>query len=126
MFRSCSVERLLKICALRAPQSLSRHGFGLIRDGLAMGGKKTAKRKKMSNQDSDLARKIWLAGVGAYDRMQSDAQDRAGKWAARASETFEELVAKGEEVEKAVRVKIVRSSRGEKAAALARDISTRA
>jgi poly(hydroxyalkanoate) granule-associated protein len=62
----------------------------------------------------DIARKIWLAGVGAYDRISSETQDVVGKLASSASETFEELVAKGEEVEERVRKSLARSPQAEK------------
>jgi poly(hydroxyalkanoate) granule-associated protein len=58
----------------------------------------------------DIARKIWLAGVGAYDRISAETQGVVGKLASSASETFDELVAKGEQVEERVR----RSPQGEK------------
>src|SRR5262245_41586564 len=91
-----------------------------------MSSKKTSKRSRTSPLDSDLARKIWLAGIGAYDRMSSEAQDRASKFAADASETFDELVAKGEEVEAVVRARIARSARGKKVATVTRDITSKA
>lgn len=51
----------------------------------------------------DIARKIRLAGVGAYDRIYAETHGVVEKLASTASETFEELVAKGEEVEDRVR-----------------------
>lgn len=62
----------------------------------------------------DIARKIWLAGVGAYDRIYAETQGAVEKLAASASETFEELVVKGEEVEERVRKSLARSPRVEK------------
>jgi poly(hydroxyalkanoate) granule-associated protein len=62
----------------------------------------------------DIARKIWLAGVGAYDRISAETQGVVGKLASSASETFEELVAKGEEVEERVRQSLAHSPRAEK------------
>jgi poly(hydroxyalkanoate) granule-associated protein len=59
----------------------------------------------------DIARKIWLAGVGAYDRISAEAQGVAEKLATSASETFEELVAHGEKVEDRVRGALGRSGR---------------
>ena len=51
----------------------------------------------------ELARKIWLAGVGAYGRMFAEASDRVGKAAGSANELFDQLVARGEVLEDAVR-----------------------
>jgi poly(hydroxyalkanoate) granule-associated protein len=62
----------------------------------------------------DIARKIWLAGVGAYDRISAEAQGVVEKLASSASETFDELVAKGEEVEDRVRKSLAASPRAEK------------
>lgn len=62
----------------------------------------------------DIARKIWLAGVGAYDRISAETQGVVGKLASSASETFDELVAKGEEVEERVRQSLARSPQGHK------------
>jgi poly(hydroxyalkanoate) granule-associated protein len=57
----------------------------------------------------DIARKIWLAGVGAYDRISAETQGVVEKLASGASETFEELVAHGEKVEDRVRGSLGRS-----------------
>jgi poly(hydroxyalkanoate) granule-associated protein len=62
----------------------------------------------------DIARKIWLAGVGAYDRISAETQGVVEKLASSASETFEELVKKGEEVEDRVRGSLGRSPQAEK------------
>jgi poly(hydroxyalkanoate) granule-associated protein len=62
----------------------------------------------------DIARKIWLAGVGAYDRISAEAQGVVEKLASSASETFDDLVAKGEEVEDRVRKSLAASPRAEK------------
>jgi len=59
--------------------------------------------------DIDMARKIWLAGVGAYGRVYAETQGAIEKLASTASETFEELVAKGEEVEDKVRQSLAKS-----------------
>jgi poly(hydroxyalkanoate) granule-associated protein len=53
--------------------------------------------------DKDLARKIWLAGLGAYGRIAAETQGVADKLAASANETFEQLVTQGAEVEERVR-----------------------
>jgi len=75
---------------------------------------KKAGAKKSAAQDADIARKIWLAGVGAYN----ETQDAAGKLAKSANESFHQLVARGEEVEEAVRAQIIGSAKGDKLAAL--------
>ncbi|MDB5481897.1 MAG: hypothetical protein JWO83_2950 [Caulobacteraceae bacterium] len=62
----------------------------------------------------DIARKIWLAGVGAYDRISAETQGVVEKLTSGASETFEELVKKGEEVEDRVRNSLGRSPQAEK------------
>jgi len=54
-------------------------------------------------QAEDVARKIWLAGVGAYGRMFSEATDRVTKATGSANELFEQLVARGEALEDTVR-----------------------
>jgi len=68
--------------------------------------------------DTDVARKIWLAGVGAYGRMFSETQGAVEKLAASANEAFDQLVAKGEEVEDKVRDTIAKSPQGEKVVSL--------
>ena len=59
--------------------------------------------------DTDVARKIWLAGVGAYGRILHETQGAVEKFAATANETFDELVAKGEEVEDSVRKSLAKA-----------------
>jgi poly(hydroxyalkanoate) granule-associated protein len=66
--------------------------------------------------DLDIARKIWLAGVGAYGRLYAETQGVVEKLAATAGETFEELVAHGEVVEEKVRSSLARSAQAEKVA----------
>lgn len=59
----------------------------------------------------DTARRIWLAGVGAYGRAFSEAQESIAKLGGESARVFEDLVAKGEAIEKAV------EARGRKVAA---------
>ena len=66
--------------------------------------------------DFDIARKIWLAGVGAYGRIYAETQGAVGKLASTANETFDELVAKGEEMEEKVRSSLSKSPQAEKVA----------
>ena len=80
--------------------------------------KKTAKTTKTPAVDTDIARKIWLAGVGAYGRMYSETQGAVEKLASSANEAFDQLVIKGEEVEDTVREAIAKSPQGEKVVSL--------
>ncbi len=61
------------------------------------------KKKKRSN--SDAARRIWLAGIGAYGRAFSEAQEALKDVTGGTSRVFDELVQKGEMIEKAVELK---------------------
>lgn len=78
--------------------------------------KKSAKTdtQVQTTTDPDIARKIWLAGVGAYGRIFTETQGVVEKLASGANEAFDQLVAKGEEVEDAVRTTFVKSEQGEK------------
>ncbi|MCI5048134.1 MAG: phasin family protein [Aquisalinus sp.] len=55
--------------------------------------------KKETSSANDVARRIWLAGVGAYGKAFSDAQESLEKIGEDTSRRFEELVARGEEIE---------------------------
>jgi poly(hydroxyalkanoate) granule-associated protein len=69
-----------------------------------------AKKKIVKHtEETDIARKIWLAGVGAYGRMFTETQGALQKLAGSANETFDQLVANGEQVEDAVRARISKS-----------------
>ena len=59
-------------------------------------------KKKTAVPAGDMARKIWLAGVGAYGRAFSDAQESLAKLSDETSKHFEDLVQRGEEIEDAV------------------------
>ena len=50
----------------------------------------------------DTARKIWLAGIGAYGRAFSEAQESIAKLGGESARVFDDLVAKGEAIEKKV------------------------
>lgn len=54
---------------------------------------------------STTARKIWLAGIGAYGRAFSEAQDMLKDVTGKSNEIFDDLVQKGEGIEKAVEIK---------------------
>jgi poly(hydroxyalkanoate) granule-associated protein len=86
--------------------------------------KKTAK-PATETADMDVARKIWLAGVGAYGRMFSETQGAVEKLAAGANEAFDQLVAKGEEVEDKVRDSIAKSPQGERVVSLVEATTTK-
>lgn len=47
----------------------------------------------------DFARKIWLAGLGAYGKSYDEVQGRVEGLSAETSKVFEELVNKGEKIE---------------------------
>jgi len=59
--------------------------------------------KKRNNAET--ARRIWLAGIGAYGRAFSEAQEALKDVTGKGSEIFEELVQKGQVMEKVVEVK---------------------
>lgn len=67
---------------------------------------KVIEKTATAAQAEDMARKIWLAGVGAYGRMFAEAGDRVGKAAGSANELFEQLVARGEALEDVVRERL--------------------
>jgi len=59
--------------------------------------------KKRPN--SETARRIWLAGIGAYGRAFTEAQEAFKEVTGKGSDIFEELVQKGQVIEKVVEVK---------------------
>ena len=73
--------------------------------------------------DPDIARKIWLAGVGAYGRAYDEATDAAEKFAEKANHSFDDLVAKGEKIEDVVRARISKAPAGKKVADMVEDIT---
>jgi poly(hydroxyalkanoate) granule-associated protein len=58
------------------------------------------------NEGMEIARKIWLAGVGAYGRVYQEAAGRVEKVTGAANEMFDQLVEKGEQVEDMVKASI--------------------
>ncbi|MBL4787921.1 MAG: phasin family protein [Kordiimonadaceae bacterium] len=54
-------------------------------------------------KDMDIARKVWLAGIGAYGRAIGDAQDAYAKMGKETTRVFEELVGRGEDLEGTVK-----------------------
>ena len=63
--------------------------------------------KKRSNTET--ARRIWLAGIGAYGRAFTEAQEALKDVTGKGSEIFEDLVQKGQVIEKVVEVKVRKS-----------------
>lgn len=63
--------------------------------------KKTSKKRS----GTDTARRIWLAGIGAYGRAFTEAQEALKDVTGEASDVFDNLVQKGEMIEMAVQVK---------------------
>ncbi len=61
-----------------------------------------AKKQQPPPRSADMARKIWLAGVGAYGRAFSEAQESLAKVTDDTSRMFDDLVARGEEIEDTV------------------------
>ena len=62
-----------------------------------------SKDKKRSSAES--ARRIWLAGIGAYGRAFTEAQEAIKDVTGKGSEIFDELVQKGEMLETMGKVK---------------------
>ncbi len=63
------------------------------------------KDKKAKSIGEDTARKIWLAGIGAYGRVYSEAHDSLSKISKGSSKVFDDLVQKGEVIETMVSIK---------------------
>ncbi len=66
---------------------------------------------KKPQASADTARRIWLAGIGAYGRAFTEAQEQVAKLTGESARVFDELVAKGEQIERKV------EARGRKVAA---------
>lgn len=62
-------------------------------------------KSKVSDAE-DFARKIWLAGLGAYGKSFDEAQGQYEKLTTEAGKVFEELVEKGEVLETEAKAKI--------------------
>lgn len=64
---------------------------------------------KKSNHTTDVARRIWLAGIGAYGKAFEEGRDRvkglSGDISGKTSDAFETLAEKGERIEMAAKVK---------------------
>lgn len=69
--------------------------------------KKTQQTKSTTDDGGDrLARKIWLAGIGAYGKSVTDAQDQIDRAGQEASRLFNELVERGQTIEEQKRAQI--------------------
>jgi polyhydroxyalkanoate synthesis regulator phasin len=60
-------------------------------------------KNKMSDKASEIAKNIWLAGVGAYGRAVDEAQDRLEKAGVEPPRLFRELVKAGAALEEEAR-----------------------
>lgn len=60
---------------------------------------------KDDKKPTDTARRIWLAGIGAYGRALTEAKGAVDDLTGKSSEVFEDLVQKGEMLEKVVEYK---------------------
>ena len=60
-------------------------------------------KSKVSDKASEIAKNIWLAGLGAYGKAFDDAQDKIDKAAKEPPRLFKELVEKGSIIEDEVR-----------------------
>jgi len=65
-----------------------------------MSDKKSKSGEKRGNVET--ARRIWLAGIGAYGRAFTEAQEALRDATGETKEIFEDLVLKGEKIETAV------------------------
>ena len=73
--------------------------------------------KATAEQGVEVARKIWLAGVGAYGRVFQEAQGPIEKVNGAASEMLDEQDAKGEAVEDQVKATLAKNETATKVAA---------
>lgn len=64
-----------------------------------------SKKDDKKRSGTDTARRIWLAGIGAYGRAFTEAQEALKDVTGDASEVFDNLVQKGEMIEMAVQAK---------------------
>ncbi len=61
---------------------------------------------KVTEKASEVAKNIWLAGLGAYGKAFDEAQDRYEKVSKETSRMFDELVSKGRKLEDETQDKI--------------------
>lgn len=67
--------------------------------------KKIDKVKETASTAEDMARKVWLAGLGAYGKGYEELTGRIEALSTDSNKLFEELVAKGKKLEKEGKVK---------------------
>jgi len=67
--------------------------------------------KKTVEQSADLARKIWLAGVGAYGRAYTNTVGAVEQASHVSTELFDDLVERGEKIEGDVRQSVSTNDR---------------
>lgn len=53
-------------------------------------------------KDEDVARRIWLAGMGVYGRAMGEAQEAAGRLGKESARMFDEMVNRGKQIEERV------------------------
>ncbi|MEM1146726.1 MAG: hypothetical protein AAGH49_02975 [Pseudomonadota bacterium] len=87
------------------------------KDKTAKSEKKAAKKAKaqflgaaIESKGLDVAHKIWLAGVGAYGKAYDVAAEGVGKVSGQGEVLFDDLVARGEEIENDVRARLSSNS----------------
>jgi len=61
--------------------------------------------EKKKRSSTETARRIWLAGIGAYGRAFTEAQGALKEVTGKSSDVFDDLVQKGEMIEKVVEYK---------------------
>ena len=60
-------------------------------------------KPKVTDKAGELAKNIWLAGLGAYGKALDEAQDRLEKATRETPRLFKDLVKKGETLEQEVK-----------------------
>jgi len=66
----------------------------------------TPKDNKVTDKASDIAKSIWLAGLGAYGKAFDEAHERYEKVSHDTARVFDELVAKGKKIDAATSGKL--------------------
>jgi polyhydroxyalkanoate synthesis regulator phasin len=61
--------------------------------------KKAVKETNLTDKASEMAKSIWLAGLGAYGKAFDEAVAQYGKVSKESSKLFDELVAKGQKLD---------------------------
>ena len=66
-----------------------------------------SKQDNLPDKNSDIARSIWLAGLGAYGRALDEAMNRYEQASKDTPKLFKELVKRGEQLETSTRNKVL-------------------